>query len=58
MVFTLAFGISPLELARLQSGSLSREIFLRLVSVSGTEKLGIDDICRQHKLGHLLVLFF
>ena len=38
MVFTLALGMRPLELARLHSGSLSRAIFLLLASVSGTRK--------------------
>ena len=37
MVFTLAFGIRPRELARLQSGSFSRAIFLLRASVKGTE---------------------
>ena len=37
MVFTFAFGISPLELALLQSGSFSKAIFLLRASVNGTE---------------------
>ena len=40
IVLTLALGISPLELARLQS-SPSSAIFLRLASVRGTENINI-----------------
>ena len=52
MVFTLAFGINPRELALLQSGSFSRAIFLRRASVNGTGCNRLIQETQQLTLSH------
>ena len=50
MVLTLALGMRPRELARRQSGSLSRAIRFRRASVIGTEIFFLISIYREREV--------